>query len=159
MSVPAAFLIASGSANGKADATLEVTVMLAATTAIERQSVLLNIDISPFFFAYGSHDARKLRRHREYAARCLPTSQRRRLRWRHQISNRLPNPPKHRYGPRKGFDREVEAAQLVRNRTPPSIRNFDAHRFRLFGRSPSGFRFVPPRGRRRQARKARRGTE
>src|SRR5262249_62140641 len=76
MSVPAAFLIASGSANGKADATLEVTVMLAATTAIERQSVPLNIDISPFFFAYVSHDARKLRRHREYAARCRPTSQR-----------------------------------------------------------------------------------
>src|SRR5215468_353960 len=68
MSVPAAFLIASGSANGKADATFEVTVMLAATTAIERQSVPLDIDISPFFFAYGSHDARKLRRHREYAA-------------------------------------------------------------------------------------------
>src|SRR6266566_4327513 len=68
MSAPAAFLIASGSANGKADATFEVTVMLAATTAIERQSVPLDIDISPFFFAYGSHDARKLRRHREYAA-------------------------------------------------------------------------------------------
>src|SRR5262249_60965710 len=74
MSVPAAFLIASGSANGKADATLEVTVMLAATTAIERQSVPLNICISPFFFSYLSHDARKLRITLEYPAGCRPTS-------------------------------------------------------------------------------------
>src|SRR5215470_14997624 len=51
MSVPAAFLIASGSANGVADATFETTAMFAATKATHRLSVPLDIDISPFFFA------------------------------------------------------------------------------------------------------------